>query len=221
MTSSTEMYRVLHGDDTGNVSDAIDRFKEDAKDASRSWTITRVSAAVAVFSAFLLIMVVLWAPKGERKEGLGISSFVLLAAIWLISGVFSVVLVHMNYRTANKILIPASSSYRNYKLTRLMMTIPIYTTVNHLLILAFLSQSFVDELWGLESVFHYDTMIQPRYLLFCLWSFLWSAVAGGAAIAAKKEWNDDFFWVFTGSSTAGWLFGACTFIVRTLSASKA
>eukprot|EP00873_Tetraselmis_striata_P026993 jgi/Tetstr1/447257/TSEL_034694.t1 len=126
----------------------------------------------------------------------------------------------MNYNTAWKILIPTSASFRNYKLTRLLMTIPIYTTVNHLLILAFLSQSFVDELWGLEFVFHYDTMIQPNYLMFCLWSFVWSAAAGGAAIAAKKEWNHEFFWVFVGSSGAGWLVGAATFIVRALTASK-
>jgi hypothetical protein len=70
----------------------------------------------------------------------------LIVAIWAISGVFSVILVNINYKTASKILVPTSSSFRDYKLTRLMMTIPIYTTANHLLIFAFLSQSFVDEL---------------------------------------------------------------------------
>ena len=176
------------------------------KNMSRPWRLTGLGTGLA----FLLLAIALARARNNGpSHGMWITSFAILAGVWVVSAAASVALVKRNYDSAKTLLIPASASARECRLLRLVFTVPIYTVVNHLLFLALVSEHFVDNLWGMDYVFDYDTMINPAYLLFCMAALVGGVAGGGFALAfhRDKKWDEGFFWKFTGASAAGGAVG--------------
>lgn len=170
------------------------------KSAPMLWGLTGLGTGLAFL---LLAFAIIRANKSGPSGGMWVTSFAILAGVWVAAAAASVSLVKRNYDSAKTLLIPASASARECRLLRLIFTIPIYTVVNHLLILALFSEQFVDNLWGMDYVFKYDTMINPAYLLFCLGVLGGSIAVGALAFTRDKKWDEGFFWTFTGASAAG------------------
>jgi len=179
-------------------------IQQEAPALQKNASILGGAAGLGTGLAFLLLAFALVrASKTGPSGGMGVTSFAILAGVWVAAAAASVALVKRNYDSAKTLLIPASASARECRLLRLIFTIPIYTVVNHLLILALVSEHFVDNLWGLDYVFDYDTMINPAYLLFCLGVLGGSLAIGALAFTRDKKWDEGFFWTFTGASAAG------------------
>lgn len=154
---------------------------------------------IALIAGVVFALLILFGPGSSKIQidGMGVVSFGILAGIWAGSAILSTMFVKRNYDKARALLIPVSASSRECRLIRLVFTIPIYTVVNHLLVLAFLSEHFSDNIWGAQSIFDYDTMITPKYLALCA-AVLVSACSGGglALVKDERKWDEKFFWKF-------------------------
>lgn len=137
-----------------------------------------------------------------------------IIVLWAVSACIATGIVYLNYTSARKLLIPTSKSYREYKLSRLVMTLTLYTVIIHILMLGISSK-----LVSIDSesiVFENATLIKPVYLMLCGWILLSSWIFGAIPLSLKTEWNEEFFIIFTTVSFAGAIFGASAFIIFVL-----
>ena len=192
-----------------------EELEEGGKQLGRTFASIKVITGGAAF-AILVLLFALNRANAHFFSGMAISSMAILAGIWVVCAVASAAFVKYNYDKAYTLLIPLSASARECRLLRLVFTIPLYTIVNHLLILAFLSEEFSDSLWGMEHVFDYNTMIKPSYLLFSAAVLAGSLAGGGIAVARKKAWDDEFFWIFVGASGGGGVLFGAAFVAFTM-----
>ena len=161
---------------------------------------------ISLVAGLVVVSLILFGPGSRELEmnGMALASYGILAGIWGVSAIISTMFVKHNYNKARSLLIPLSASSRECRLIRLVFTIPIYTVVNHLLVLAFLSEHFADSIWGVQWVFDYNTMINAKYLALCAGVLLGSCVSGGIALIKQdRKWDEKFFWKFTGSCATG------------------
>lgn len=158
---------------------------------------------IAILAVGGLVAAIALARNPIPFEGMGMVSFAIIFAIWVASAAASAALVKRNYNQARALLVPLSAASREFRLVRLVFTIPIYTVVNHLLILAFLSERFSDNIWGAESVFDKKTMLTPVYLAFCGVVLAGGCAGGGFALIGDKKWDEAYFWKFTGACAGG------------------
>lgn len=164
--------------------------------------------AIALIAGVVFALFLLFGPGSYkiRVDGMGIVSYGILAGIWAGSALASTMFVKRNYDKARALLIPVSASSRECRLIRLVFTIPIYTVVNHLLVLAFLSEHFSDSIWGAQSVFDYDTMINAKYLVICAGVLVGACAGGGFALVKdERKWDEKFFWKFVRFCATGGL----------------
>ena len=136
---------------------------------------------------------------------------IILIVLWGVSASIASVIGFINYRTARKILIPTSKSYREYKLSRLVMTVPLYAVTINLLVLGICSK-LLDH--GTDSlIFDNVTLIKSEYLILCGFALFTSWIFGSVPLALKTEWNEIFFFTFSTISFSGAIFGASVYII--------
>jgi hypothetical protein len=138
-------------------------------------------------------------------------NIIILIVLWGVSASIASVIGFVNYRTARKILIPTSKSYREYKLSRLVMTVPLYAVIINLLVLGICSK-LLDH--GADSlIFDNDTLIKSEYLILCGFALFTSWIFGSVPLALKTEWNENFFFTFSAISFSGAIFGASLYMI--------
>jgi hypothetical protein len=136
---------------------------------------------------------------------------VILLSLWGASACIAYLLVYLNYKTARKILIPTSRSYREYKLSRLVMTVPLYTIILHVLVLGITSKFINTNTDSL--VFDRGTLVKPSYLVLCGSALFFAWIFGSIPLSLKTEWNESFFVTFSSISFSGAIFGASIYII--------
>lgn len=147
--------------------------------------------------------------------GMKVISYVILAFSWFIAAGLAWGIVYANYKNAGDALAPINRHDRHYRMVRLMLTIPFYMTVNHLIFMAFVHNMFLDDVWGLQEVFSESTILEPGYVWFCISTLIGSVVSGAISIAStiKLDWDSARFGVISGFFVLGWVLTALGFIL--------